>query len=149
MRAHRHRGRATHHRAAQRGRARRTRAHRLRELRQEAERELPLAARLELPAREPRPEAPPPRRRHPFLDVGDHLLGRRPPEARQQRRRHQVRVLDRPRRLAVGHPHPGGAGQPQLHRLLALIVRVVEDCHRDRLRRLARLERQSVPLAAV
>ena len=33
-------------------------------------------------AGEPRPEAPFPRRRHPLLDVLDHLLGRRPPEAR-------------------------------------------------------------------
>ena len=66
---------------------RRTSAHRLPELRQEAEGEVPLHARLELPAGEPRPQAPLPGRRHSFLDVLDHLLGRRPAEACQQRRR--------------------------------------------------------------
>ena len=78
--AHARAGRARHAHAAHtragsagthrhRGRARPAHAHRLRELRQKAEREVPLLPRLQLPAREARPEAPLPRRRHPLLDV--------------------------------------------------------------------------------
>ena len=44
------------------------------------------------------------RRRHPLLDVGRHLLRYRPVDARQEPRRHQVRVLQRTRRLAVLQP---------------------------------------------
>ena len=58
---------------------RRAHPHRPRELRQEAEREVPRAARLQHPARQPRPGNTADKRHHPLLDVGHHLLGRRPP----------------------------------------------------------------------
>ena len=98
-------------------------------LREEAEREVPLHARPQLPAGEPRPEGPLPRRRHPLLDVLDHLLGGHPAEPSQKRRRHQGRVLDRPGRLGVFEPRPRRARQRQRERLLALVVRVVQDSH--------------------
>ena len=62
-----------------RGRPRPTLAHRLRELRHQAEREVTPLSLPQLPARHARPEPPPSRDRHPLLHVLDHLLGRRPP----------------------------------------------------------------------
>ena len=112
------------------------------ELRQEVECELPLHTGPHVPPREPRPEAGLPRPRHPRLHVLDHVLRRRAPEPRQQRRRQQVGVLDRAGRLGVLQTSPRHVRQRQHERLLALVVRVVEHCDRDRLRRLARLERQ-------
>ena len=88
-----------------RGRPHRARAHLLPELRQEAEREVAFTAGSQLLAGQPRPESALARCRHPLLDVLHHLLGGRPPEARQERRSHQVRVLDGPGRLAVVQPH--------------------------------------------
>ena len=64
--------------------------------RQNCESRLSAASRPQLLSGEPRPEAPLPRRRHPLLHVVDHLPRYRPSEPRQQHRRHQVRVLDRP-----------------------------------------------------
>ena len=110
------------------------------ELAQEAQRHLALHASPQLPAREPAPEARLARRRQPLLHVLDHVHRRRPPEPCQQRPRQRVRVFDRPRSLAVGHPPRRGVRKRQ--RLLALVVRIVEHRHLDRLRRLARLERQ-------
>ena len=118
-----------------------------REVRQKAEREVPLAGAPELTSGEPRPEAALPGRRHPLLDVGDHLLGRRAADAREQRRC-QVRVLDRAGRLGVLQPRPGGVRQHQRERLLSLVVRVVE--HPDAIVfDDSPVSNRSVPLAAV
>ena len=67
---------------------------------------------------------------------------RRAPEPRQQRRRQQVRILDRAGRLGVLQPGPRRVRQRQHERLLALVVGVVEHRDLDRLRRLARGEGQ-------
>ena len=101
------------------------------ELRDHAQGELPLLAGPELPAGEPRPESPLACRRHSFLDLGHDLLGRGPPEARQQRRRDQVGVPDRSRSLAVYVADVRAALVRQLqHELLVALVDVLVE-HRD------------------
>ena len=83
----------------------------------------PAPARPLLPARQPRPETPPPATApHSPLHVLDHPLGRRHVEPRQQGGRHQTHVLDgpHPRSLAVGQTPrrvPAAAStSPRLHR---------------------------------
>ena len=70
-------------------------------------------------------------------------------EPRQPVLLQRVRVADRARRLAVGDRRALRLAQHQRKRLRALVVRVVEQRHRHRLRRLARREGQLAPGAPV
>ena len=69
-----------------------------------------------------------------------HLARHRATEARQPHLLHRAGVDDRARRNPVGDHRPRGVQEPQREGLLALVDRVVEHRHRDRLLRLARVE---------
>ena len=84
----------------------------------------------------------------PGLDRIEHLLRHRAPEARDPGGRHGVTIADRADGVRVSelrsHKLPGlPAGQPEIHRLRAFVVRVVQDGDGDRFRRLARRYREA------
>ena len=82
------------------------------------------------------------RRPYPALHGLEHLLGHRAPEPCGPRLRHRVGVANRASGLRVVelHSRRRGIGECEGQGLAALVVGVVEDCNRDRLRRLADCE---------
>ena len=110
---------------------------------QDVERDLARHPRPQLPGRRTGPRRPAlARRRDPLLDVLDHVHRRRPPKPPHQGPRQRVAVLDGPLRHRVGDDHAHRVPQIQHHRLLPLVVGVVDHGDVDRLHRLARAERQ-------